>query len=50
MQDTSTISKFVSNVFRFDTNNLAGYEESGVSAFEKDSQCTSSCCEKEMER
>jgi len=50
MQDTSTISKFVSDVFCFDTNNMAGYQDSGVNAFEKDGQCTPSCCEKEMER
>jgi len=50
MQEVNKISKFVSNVFRYDTNNMAGYQESGVNAFEKDGQCTPSCCEKEQEK
>jgi len=49
MQNTSTISKFVTEVFRYDTNNMAGYQFSGCT-YQNQSQCTMHCCEKEMER
>ena len=47
--DASAISKFVSAVFRYDTNNMVGPQYSGCT-YQNQGQCQSNCCEKEMER
>jgi hypothetical protein len=49
MQITTDISKFVSCVFRYDTNNLSGYLSNSYEAT-VNGQCQSNCCTKEMER
>jgi len=50
MQENREISKFVSDVFRYDTNNMAGYQNGSGCTYNNQGQCTMHCCEKEMER
>ncbi|MDR2719536.1 MAG: hypothetical protein LBC03_01870 [Nitrososphaerota archaeon] len=47
MQDTSN-SKFIHDVFRYDTNDMAGYQNNG--SYNNQGQCQSNCCTKEQER